>query len=89
MAVKYNINNVVSQTRIEYEILFYSNVKDDNAIIHLGLEKCDDGCYIPRTFFVEKVSKREDDIYIKMQEEIRVEVLGRTILQGITTDITI
>ena len=82
MAVKYNINNVVPKTRIECEILFYSNVKDDNAIIHLGLEKSDDGYYIPRTFFVEKVSKKEDDIYIKMQKEIKVEVLNKIILQG-------
>lgn len=84
MAVKYNINNVVPQTRIECEILFYSNVKDDNAIIHLGIEKCDDGYYVPRTFFVEKVSKKEDDIYIKKQEEIGVEVMNRVILQGST-----
>lgn len=82
MTVKYDINKVVSQTRIECEILFYSNVKDDNAIIHLGMEQCGDGYYVPRTFFVEKVSKKEDDIYIKKQEEIVVEVMNRIILQG-------
>ena len=82
MAVKYDINNVVPQTRIECEILFYSNVKDDKAIIHLGLEKSENGYYIPKTFFVEKVSEKEDDIYIKKQEEIYVEVMNRVILQG-------
>lgn len=82
LAVKYDINKVVPQTRIECEILFYSNVENDNAIIHLGLEKSEDGYYIPKTFFVEKVSIKEDDIYIKKQEEISVEILNRIILQG-------
>lgn len=82
MAVNYDINKVEPETNIECEILFYSNVKDDNAIIHLGIEKSNEGYYFPRTFFVEKVSKREDDIYIKRQEEIGVEVKSRVIMQG-------
>ena len=82
MAVKYDTTNVVPQTRIECEILFYSNVKGDNAIIHLGIEKSDEGYYIPRTFFVEKVSKKEEDIYIKKQEDIEVKVKNRIIMQG-------
>lgn len=82
MAVNYDINKVEPETNIECEILFYSNVKDDNAIIHLGIEKDNEGNYFPRTFFVEKVSKKEDDIYIKRQEEISVEVKNRVIMQG-------
>lgn len=82
MAVNYDINKVEPETSIECEILFYSNVKNDNAIIHLGIEKGEEGYYFPRTFFVEKVSKKEDDIYVKRQEEIRVEVKNRVIMQG-------
>ena len=54
----------------------------DNAIIHLGIEKHEKGYYFPRTFFVEKVSKKEDDIYIAKQEEINVLVKDRVIMQG-------
>lgn len=82
MAVNYNIDKVDAETNIECEMLFYSDVKDDNAIIHLGIEKDDDGFYFPRTFFVEKVSKKEDDIYVKNQEVISVKVKQRLILQG-------
>lgn len=82
MAVNYDINKVEPETNIECEILFYSNVKNDNAIIHLGIEKGDEGYYFPRTFFVEKVSNKEDDIYVKKQEEISVDVKNRVIMQG-------
>ena len=82
MAVNYDIDKVDAETNIECEILFYSNVKDDNAIIHLGIEKDDEGFYFPRTFFVEKVSKKEEDIYVKDQDEISVKVRQRVILQG-------
>ena len=53
MAVNYDIGDVDAQTKIECEILFYSDVKDDNAIIHLGIEKDEEGFYFPKTFFVE------------------------------------
>ena len=81
MAVNYDINKVEPETRIECEILFYSNVKGDNAIIHLGIQKSNAGYYFPRTFFVEKVSNLEDDIYIKRQEKINVKVKNRVIMQ--------
>lgn len=81
MAVDYDVNKVEPKTKIECEILFYSNVKNDNAIIHLGIEKSEEGYYFPRTFFVEKVSEKEEDIYIKKQEEISVEVKNRVIMQ--------
>ena len=71
-AVNYNVNNVDGKTSIECEILFYSDVKGDNAIIHLGIEKDNYGYYFPRTFFVEKVSKKDDDIYVKNQEVIHI-----------------
>lgn len=61
-------SKVMPPTNIDCELLFYSTY--DNAMIHLGLEKEDDGdFYFPRTFFVEKLSKPEDkDIYIDNQE---------------------
>lgn len=79
MAVNYNIQNVDTSTNIDCEILFYSKVESDNAIIHLGIEKCEFGYYFPKTFFVEKVSNIEDDIYIFMQEQISVQVSSRII----------
>lgn len=80
MAVNYDIEKVGTATNIECEILFYSKVKGDNAIIHLGIESNNSRYYFPRTFFVEKVSKKEDDIYIAKQEEIRVYVEKRIIM---------
>ena len=82
IAVNYDILNVEPKTNIDCEILFYSNVENDNAIIHLGLEKDSDEYYFPKTFFVEKVSKKEDDIYIRKQQEISIEVKNRVIMQA-------
>ena len=79
-AVSYDINKVDGGTNIQCEILFYSRVENDNAIIHLGIEKDIDGYYFPRTFFVEKVSEKEDDIYISNQENITVSVEKRVIM---------
>lgn len=82
LAVKYEKDNVNPPTSIESELLFYSQVTGDSAIIHLGLEKKEnDTYYIPRTFFVEKVNDACDDIYIKKQETITVNVTKRVILQ--------
>jgi len=36
--------------------------------------------YFPRTFFVEKVSKKGQDIYIAKQEEINANVKNRVIM---------
>lgn len=80
MAVNYDIDKVDAETNIECEILFYSDVKDDNAIIHLGIARDEEGVYFPRTFFVEKVSRGEDDVYVKNQEKIRVTVKQRVLL---------
>lgn len=79
MAVKFDINKISNSTKIKCEILFYSKVENDNAIIHLGIEKNTKGYYFPRTFFVEKVSNLEDDIYITNQEVIDVEIEKRII----------
>ena len=57
-AVNYNIDNVDTETSIECEILFYSNVKDDNAIIHLGIEK-------------EKENSMRLDKYLKVSRLIK------------------
>lgn len=80
IAVNYDVQNVNPITNIDCEILFYSKVKNDNAIIHLGIEKSISGFYFPKTFFVEKVSKKEEDIYIAQQEEIIVKVKDRIIM---------
>lgn len=80
MAVSYDKSSVGTATNIECEILFFSKVEGDNAIIHLGLEKTDANYYIPRTFFVEKVADISEDIYINQQIEIEVNVQSRTIL---------
>ena len=45
MAVNYNIQNVDTSTNIDCEILFYIKVESDNAIMHLGIEKCEFGYY--------------------------------------------
>lgn len=72
LAVNYDKSKVMPPTKIDCEILFYSTY--DNAVIHLGLEKdMREDCYIPRTFFVEKLGKAGDkDIYIDNQEQIVV-----------------
>ena len=80
LAVKYDIKRVNPKTTIDCEILFYSQVKDDTAIIHLGLEKHEQGHYFPKTFFMERVSQKEQDIYIRQQEPIYVNVKNRVIL---------
>ena len=71
-AVKFENSNVFPPTSIECEILFYSKVANDNAIIHLGIEKKENGYYFPRTFFVEKVSEEKYDIYISNQETLLI-----------------
>lgn len=71
LSVRYKNENVNPPTRIDCEIMFYSMVENDNAIIHLGIKKVEKlGYYIPKTFFVEKVSEKQDDIYLAQQEEI-------------------
>ena len=80
MAVKFDVNKIMNSTKIRCEILFYSKVEGDSAIIHLGIEKNENGYYFPRTFFVEKVSNKEDDIYIANQEEINVKIDKRIIM---------
>lgn len=39
MAVKFDVNKISNSTKIRCEILFYSKVEGDSAIIHLGIEK--------------------------------------------------
>lgn len=81
LSVDFKNENVCPPTRIDCEILFYSKVENDNAIIHLGI-KYDKNLryFIPKTFFIEKVSKKQDDIYIARQEEIEMTVLDKVIL---------
>ena len=82
LAVNYDKSKVTPPTMIESELLFYSQVENDTAIIHLGLEQKTGASYrIPRTFFVEKVTSDIADIYVKNQEKIEVSVQNRIILQ--------
>lgn len=78
--VRYKKENVVPTTRIECELLFYSYF--ENAVIHLGIEQeTQYGYYVPRTFFVEKLSDDNgEDIYVKNQEKLEVKKMYRTIL---------
>ena len=78
-AVLFENTRAEGNVSIESEILFYSNVENDRAIIHLGIDKTDNEYYIPRTFFVEKVDSFENDGYIRNQAPISVTVEDRTI----------
>jgi len=81
LAVNFENANVIPPTRIDCELMFYSKVKDDNAIIHLGIKKDENSDhYIPKTFFVEKVSNKQDDIYLANQADIETTVLNRVIM---------
>ena len=79
-AVLFDNSKVIGGTSINSEIVFYSKVEKDNAIIHLGIDY-DKGTsfYYPRSFFVEKKSVVDDDIYISSQESIEVTVKNRII----------
>lgn len=81
LSVAFKNENVVGTTRIDCEIMFYSKVVNDNAIVHLGIKETEEfGYYIPKTFFVEKVSNKNDDIYLSKQKEIDTTVLNRIIM---------
>ena len=79
-SVNYDIKNVNKSTTIDCEILFYSKVENDNAIIHLGIEKNNSGTYFPKTFFIEKVSSSEDDAFVSNQQKITVTIENRIIM---------
>lgn len=82
LTVIFRNENVDPPTKIDCEIMFYSNVENDNAIIHLGIKQDEKlKYYIPKTFFIEKVSRKQDDIYLAQQEEIETTVLNRIIMQ--------
>lgn len=80
LGVQFDKNKVDPVTKIECEILFYSTY--ENAVIHLGLgKKSKETYYIPRTFFVEKLSKDgPKDIYTINQEKINVTRKNRIIM---------
>lgn len=79
-AVYFDNSRVSGGTSINSEIVFYSKVQNDNAIIHLGIDYDDNNSfYYPRSFFVEKKNLVEDDIYISSQEKIDVTVRNRII----------
>lgn len=81
LTVEFKNDKVNPPTRIDCELMFYSKVENDNAIIHLGIIKDGkSGHYVPKTFFVEKVSDRQDDIYLAKQENIETTVINRIIM---------
>lgn len=81
LSVNFKNDNVYPPTKIECDIMFYSKVKNDKAIIHLGIKKhSDEDYYIPKTFFVEKVSNKKDDVYLAKQENIETTVLNNVIM---------
>ncbi len=81
LAVIFKNENVSSPTRIDCDIMFYSEAKNDNAIIRLGIKQnAQWGYHIPKIFFIEKVSSKQEDIYLSKQEEIELTVLNRTIM---------
>lgn len=81
LSVIFKNENVLPPTKIDCDMMFYSKAKNDNAIIHLGIKQDEQlGYYIPKTFFIEKVSSKQDDIYLAKQEEIEITVLNRTIM---------
>lgn len=78
LSVIFKNKNVLPPTKIDCDMMFYSKAKNDNAIIHLGIKQDEQlGYYIPKTFFIEKVSSKQDDIYLAKQEEIEITVLNR------------
>lgn len=81
LSVNFENSNVACSTKIDCEIIFYSKVDNDNAIIHLGIKKDHTyGFHFPKTFFVEKVSCKDDDIYLSNQEEIETVVSHKIIM---------
>lgn len=81
LSVEFKNEKVNPPTKIDCDIMFYSKAKGDSAIIHLGIKKDEKlGYCIPKTFFVEKVADKCDDIYLARQEEIQTTVLDRIIM---------
>ena len=80
LCVNYDIRNVNKSTNIDCEILFYSKVDNDNAIIHLGIQEDNSGKYFPKTFFIEKVSNTGDDVFVANQQKITVTIENRIIM---------
>lgn len=79
LGVIFDKEKVNPPVKIESEILFYSTY--ENAVIHLGIDKEDNGdFYYPRSFFVEKLGKDTvKDKYTIHQTAINVKKEHRTI----------
>lgn len=80
LAVVYDRLRVYPPTKIECKLLLYN--AHDNVAVHLGIEETEnDGEFIPRTFFVEKILGDIDkDVYISNQEAVSIKQLDRIIL---------
>lgn len=61
-----------TETKIDCQILFYDQYQ--NAMIHLGIIEDENlGYYIPKTFFVERVTKNKNGLrYVGNQQKINV-----------------
>lgn len=80
LAVIYERSKVYPPTKIECKLLLYNTC--DNVVVHLGIEETEnDGEFIPRTFFVEKISESiNTDIYICNQETVSIKMIEKIIL---------
>lgn len=67
-----NVKVTGSGTRIDCEILFYSEYFA--AYIHLGIKRDDEqNCYFPMSFFVEKITpSKAGDKFILNQDELKI-----------------
>ncbi|MCZ0875631.1 PBECR4 domain-containing protein [Peribacillus sp. AS_2] len=79
--VLYDAAAVPGNTLIDCEILFYDNLQ--SAYVHIGIKKDEDlGYYIPKTFFVEKITSNKDGMkYVANQKEIIVTKLDKKVIE--------
>lgn len=80
LAVNYDRLKVYPPTKIECKLLLYN--AHENVSVHLGIEETEnEGEFIPRTFFVEKISGDVNkDIYINHQEAVSIKLIDKIIL---------
>ncbi len=71
--VIYYKEKVSENNTIECEMLFYDEF--EKSYVHLGIDSDKDGVYYPRTFFIERVTDKNDGKkYINNQDKIEVKI---------------
>lgn len=74
--VIYYKEKVSENNTIECEMLFYDEF--EKSYVHLGIDSDKDGVYYPRTFFIERVTDKNDGKkYINNQDKIDVKIEKR------------